>query len=317
MLRTPATDLLGIDIPVLGAPMAGVAGGRLAAAVSAGGGLGMIGVSSSDSPQMILAEAGEARRAGARFGIGLMGWALADAPGQFEAALQAGPVLVSVSFGDLEPWAGRLRDAGITVATQAGHVEAARAAADQGANLIVARGGEGGGHGHDAVGTLPLLQGVLDAVSLPVLAAGGIVTPRGLAAVLAAGAAGAWIGTALLCCTEAKHGPEARARIRAARETDTVYTRVFDVAQGLGWPAEYGGRALANDFSRRWAGREDELAADESARAELAAARQRADFDVACLYAGQGVGLVTQERSATELVAGLGTGAERLLRAWG
>ena len=168
--------------------------------------------------------------------------------------------------------------------------------------MIVARGAEGGGHGLDAVATLPLLEGVLDAVSQPVLAAGGIVTPRGLAAVLAAGAAGAWIGTALLACPEALTDAQARARILAARETGTVYTRVFDIALRIGWPPEYGGRALANEFSRRWAGREDELAAADGAREELSAARKRGDYDIAYQYAGQGVGLVREERPAAEVV---------------
>jgi nitronate monooxygenase len=318
MLRTAFTDLLGIDVPVVGAPMAGVAGGRLAAAVSAAGGLGMIGVGSWATADAILGEAELARRAGQRFGIGLMGWALEDNPGQFEAALEAGPALVSISFGgDLARWAGRLRDAGVVVATQAGDVDTARAAAGQGADVIVARGAEGGGHGLDAVATLPLLQGVLDAVSLPVLAAGGIGTARGLAAVLAAGAAGAWLGTALLSCPEAINDPAARARVRAAKETGTFYGRVFDIAQRIGWPPQFGGRALANEFSERWLGHEAELAGDEQATAELAAARKRADYDIAPIYAGQGVGLVTEERPAAELVADLAAGAERLLRRWG
>jgi nitronate monooxygenase len=316
MLRTSLTDLLGIDVPVVGAPMAGVSGGRLAAAVTAGGGLGMIGAGSSTPPEWIAAEAGRAREAGARFGVGLMAWALPGLPGQLEATLQARPALVSVSFGDLAPWVPPLREAGIIVATQVGRVDEARAAADQGADVIVARGAEGGGHGLDEVATLPLLEGVLDAVSQPVLAAGGIATPRGLAAVLAAGAAGAWIGTALLACPEALTDAPARARILAAGETGTVYTRVFDIALQIGWPPEYGGRALANEFSRRWAGREDELAA-AGAREELSAARKRGDYDIAYQYAGQAVGLVREERPAAEVVRGLAAGAEQLLRSWG
>jgi nitronate monooxygenase len=317
MLSTPLTEMLSIDVPVIGAPMAGLSGGRLAAAVSGAGGLGMIGVGNSTSPQTIRAEAALAREGGARFGIGLMAWALPRLPAQFDATLEAGPALVSVSFGDLAPWALRFREAGIRVATQVGHVDDARAAAGQGVDVIVARGSEAGGHGLDAVATLPLLQGVLDAVDVPVVAAGGIATARGLAAVLAAGAAGAWVGTALLASPEATNTPAARARIRAARETGTIYTRVFDVAQSIPWPAEYGGRALANEFSRRWTGREDELAGDEDARAELAAAREAGDYDTAYQYAGQGVGLVTQERPAAEVIADLAAGAERLLRRWG
>jgi nitronate monooxygenase len=317
MLRTAFTEMFGLDVPVAGAPMAGVAGGRLAAAVSAGGGLGMIGVGNATTAEAIRAEADVARQAGAPFGIGLMAWALSAQPAQFDATLEASPALVSVSFGDLHPWALRFREAGIRVATQVGDVAGARAAASQGVDVIVARGREAGGHGLDAVGTLPLLQGVLDAVGVPVLAAGGIVTARGLAAVLAAGAAGAWLGTAFLACPEAANTAAARARIRAAAETDTDYVRVFDVAQRIPWPPEFGGRALANEFSRRWSGREEELARDQDAQAELAAARKAGDYDTAYLYAGQGVGLVTEERSATEIVAGLGAGAERLLRAWG
>src|SRR5579875_3263928 len=310
MLRTSFTEMFGVDVPVAGAPMAGVSGGRLAAAVSAGGGLGLIGVGNTTTAEAIRAEAAVASQAGRPFGIGLMAWVLPGQPGQFDATLEAGPALVSVSFGDLDPWVLRFREAGIRVATQVGHVADARVAADLGVDVIVARGGEGGGHGRDAVGTLPLLQGVLDAVDLPVLAAGG------LAAVLAAGAAGAWVGTAFLASPEAANTAAARARIRAARDTDTVYSRVFDVGQRIPWPAEYGGRSLANGFSARWAGREDELARDQDAQAELAAARQAGDYDTACLYAGQGVGLVTAERPAAEIVAGLGAGAERLLRAW-
>jgi nitronate monooxygenase len=316
MLSTPFTEMFGVDVPVVGAPMAGVSGGRLAAAVTSGGGLGMIGVGNSTTAETITAEAGVARQAGGPFGIGLMAWALPANPAQFDATLEASPALVSLSFGDLDPWVLRFREAGFRVAVQAGHVEEARAAAGQGADLIVARGGEGGGHGLDAVGTLPLLQGVLDAVDVPVLAAGGIVTARGLAAVLAAGAAGAWIGTALLASPEGMHTAAAKDRVRAARETDTTYGRVFDVAQGIPWPREYGGRALANEFSRRWTGREDELAADTEAQAQLAAARKAGDYDTAYLYAGQGVGLVNEERSAAGIVADLAASAERLLRQW-
>src|SRR6185437_8676039 len=130
-------------------------------------------------------------------------------PEQFDATVSARPDLVSVSF-DYGSWIGRLRQAGIATATQIFDVESARAAAGLGVDLIVARGAEAGGHGRDAVATLPLLQGVLDAVDVPVLAAGGIGTARGLAAVLAAGAAGAWIGTALLACPEGMNSAGAR-----------------------------------------------------------------------------------------------------------
>jgi nitronate monooxygenase len=317
MLRTALTDRLTLTAPVVGAPMAGVAGGKLAAAVSAGGGLGMIGVGPSGRAESIAREAEIARDAGQRFGIGLMAWVLDTRPDQFDASVRARPDLVSVSFGAYGPWIGRLREAGIATATQVFDVDSARAAADQGVDLIVARGAEAGGHGRDAVATLPLLQGVLDAVDVPVLAAGGIGTARGLAAVLAAGAAGAWIGTALLACPEATNSQAARDRIRATAETGTVYTRVFDIAAQVPWPPEFGGRALANAFSRDWVGREQDLETDELAQTRFAADRDRKDYDQMVLYAGQGVGLVTEERPAAEVVAGLAAGAEKLLSRWG
>jgi nitronate monooxygenase len=153
---------------------------------------------------------------------------------------------------------------------------------------------------------------VLDEVDLPVLAAGGIGTARGLAAVLAAGAVGAWVGTAFVACTEAVTPSTARARLLAARDTDTAYGRVFDVGQRLAWPPEYGGRALRNAFFDAWEGREEELALDDAASHRLAAARAagNVEVDVAPTYVGQGVALLRAERSAAEVVADLaGAGA--------
>ena len=311
------TDLLGIDVPVVGAPMSGVAGGALAAAVCAGGGLGMVGVGATTPVEQIAADGAVASAAARPFGIGLMAWVLDERAEQIEAAIATGPTLVSVSFGDYGRWVPLLHGAGMLVATQVGDVEQAREAADHGVDVIVARGGEGGGHGEDTASTLVLLQGVLDAVEVPVLAAGGVVTPRGLAAVLASGAGGAWVGTALLSCTESANPAAVRARVRTAGEGATVHSRVFDVAQGLAWPTRYGGRALANGFTERWAGREEELARDAGAREGYAAAKRRGDLDVTSVYAGQGVGLVTDERSATQVVADLADGAELLLRRWG
>ena len=219
-------------------------------------------------------------RAG-RFGVGLMAWALAQDDALVDVIVAEAPALVSVSYGPYERWVAPLQDAGIVVATQAGTLGEAVAAEQAGVDVLVARGGEGGGHGRNDVATLPLLQAVLDAVTVPVLAAGGIGTARGLAAVLAAGAAGAWVGTAFLACTEAATSAGARELLLAAADTDTAYGRVFDVGQRLAWPPQYGGRALRNGFFDRWVGREDELAADDVAAAELRAARERGDFDVA------------------------------------
>ncbi|MFI7463706.1 NAD(P)H-dependent flavin oxidoreductase [Nonomuraea sp. NPDC049646] len=312
-MRTWLTERFGLTVPLVGAPMAGVGAGRLAAAVCAAGALGVIGVSSAAPASWIEAEAAVAAGSGRPYGIGLMAWALPGNPAQFEAVLAARPRLVSVSFGPYERYVEELRQAGITVVTQAGTTDEARAAEQAGVDAVVARGAEAGGHGRADVGTLPLLQSVLAAVRVPVLAAGGIATARGLAAVLAAGAEGAWAGTAFMGCAETALPETAAARVLAAAETDTAYGRVFDVAQRLDWPAEYGGRALRNTFFDRWAGHEEELAADEEAAALIAAARRDGDYDTACIYAGQAVGMVNERRTAADVVAGFAE-ADALLR---
>ncbi len=316
-MRSWLTERFDLRVPVVGAPMAGVGNGALAAAVTSAGGLGMLGAGPAMSPDRLAQECAVARAAGGPYGVGLMAWALAQDDRLVEAVVAEAPALVSVSYGPYERWVRVLQQAGIVVATQVGMLAEAVAAQQAGVDLLVARGGEGGGHGRNDVGTLPLLQAVLDEVELPVVAAGGIGTARGLAAVLAAGAAGAWVGTAFLICTEAATSAPARERLYAADETDTAYGRVFDVGQRLAWPPEYGGRALRNAFFDRWAGAEDVLAEDDGAAAELAAARKAADFDVACIYAGQGVGLLRVERSAAEVVAELAGAAQLLDRAAG
>src|SRR3954451_22359698 len=182
--------------------MAGVSGGRLAPAVSAAGGLGMVGIG-GEAAAAPTAQADIARAGGCPLGIGLIAWVAEGRPDLVEAAIEARPALLTLSFGAYEQHVAAARDADIVVATQAGTVDDAKRAVDAGVDLVVARGGEGGGHGRNDVATLPLLQAVLDAVEVPVLAAGGIGTARGLAAVLAAGAAGAWVGTAFLTCAEA------------------------------------------------------------------------------------------------------------------
>jgi nitronate monooxygenase len=313
-VHTWLTEQFDLSVPVVAAPMAGVGTGRLAAAVSAAGGLGMIGLGPTSTAERVRAECAVAREGG-RFGVGLMAWAMAQDDSLVDVVAAEAPALVSVSYGPYERWIEQLQAAGVVVATQVGTLDEAIAAERAGVDVLVARGGEGGGHGRNAVATLPLLQSVLDAVDAPVLAAGGIGTARGLAAVLAAGAAGAWVGTAFLTCAEAATSPAARQRILAAGDTDTAYGRVFDVGQRLPWPPEYGGRGLRNDFFDRWVGREDELAQDDAASAELLAARRQGDFDTACIYVGEGVGMLREERTAAEVVADLAGAAELLVRA--
>jgi nitronate monooxygenase len=316
-MRTWLTDRLGLDVPLVSAPMAGAAGGRLAGAVSAAGALGMVGVGPGATPEWFAAQAELARAAAGErpFGVGLLAWVVEQEPAQLDATIACRPALVSVSYGDYARFVPALRDAGIVVATQVGTPDEALAAAAAGVDVIVARGGEGGGHGRDDIATLPLLQLVLDAVDLPVLAAGGIANARGLAAVLAAGAVGGWVGTAFLACPEAETSAVARQRLLAAGGAATAYGRVFDVGQRLAWPPEYGGRALRNPFFDRWQGREDELALDDEAHRALVAARAAQDLDTAPVYAGEGAALLDAERPAADVVRSFAAADDLLRRA--
>jgi nitronate monooxygenase len=314
MLSTPWSRSFGLRVPIVNAPMGGVAGGRLAAAVSAAGGLGMVGMGSVATRELLQTELQHVR---GTFGIGLVDWVMRNEAGLLEDALAAEPVLLSVSFGTDWSWVGKAHDAGIATVTQVYDSLGARQAVDAGVDILVARGSEGGGHGDVKLGTLPLLDTVLDAVSVPVLAGGGIASARSLAAVLAAGASGAWVGTRLAACPEALTGDGSRRALIAARATDTAITRVFDVAQGRPWPARFPSRVLANDFVTRWTGREDALAADRPARDELAASIAADDRRIAPVDAGQGVGMISDDTSVGEVIEKMCSGAESLLSAWG
>ena len=225
--------------------MGGVAGGRLASAISGAGGLGMIGIGTAGSVELIERESAIPRQGPQPFGIGLLGWAVDQEPLLLDAALDAQPILISLGFANVSPWVHLVHDAGILLATQVYDVQGARDAQTAGVDIIIARGSEGGGHGLNNVSTLPLLQAVLEEVEIPVLAAGSIGSARGLAAVLAAGASGAWIGTAFLLCPEALTPAAAHSRIVRANETDTVYTRSVDAAMGFAWPTQFGERVCA------------------------------------------------------------------------
>lgn len=316
MLATPWSQGAGLRVPVLNAPMGGVAGGRLAAAVTAAGGLGMVGMGSAGSAAALSTELARLSTV-QRFGIGLVDWVVRGEPELFDAALGACPALLSVSFGTDFAWVERAHAVGIPCATQVYDRETALAAAGAGVDVLVARGAEGGGHGEVRLATLPLLDEVLDAVSVPVLAAGGIASARSLAAVLAAGAAGAWLGTCLSACVEALTGDGARRQLIAAAGTDTVSTRVFDIGQRRPWPARFPSRVLRNDFVARWDGREAALSDDPDAHAELAAGIGADDRRVAPVDAGQGVGMIHGSRPAGVVIDEMCAGAELLLNRWG
>jgi nitronate monooxygenase len=315
VLRTWLTDRFGLQIPVVAAPMGGAASASFAAAVSRSGALGMVAAGSRATADSVREQLSEAAANGVPYGVGVLGWVVARRPEIIETVIAAQPVLVSVSYGELATHLDALRQAGIPVATQVGTVEDARRAAGHGIDVLVARGGEGGGHGRDEMATLPLLQEVLEAVEVPVLAAGGIANARGLAAVLAAGAAGAWVGTAFLGCVETAWSDAARQSVIEAGDGDTIYTRAFDVGLRIDWPTQFGGRALRNHFSDEWHGREAALATDEEAAQTMAQAISDQDMDIAPVWAGQAVSLVNQKKTVSEVIAGFAS-AEDLLRRW-
>jgi nitronate monooxygenase len=242
MIKTALTRWFDLDVPVFGAPMAGVAGGELARAVSIGGGLGMIGVGGDTTPEWLTAQARMPAEADVSFGIG---WVLDRRPELLAAAIAAEPVLVSVSFADPAPYVRPLHDAGIAVATAVNSLADLDRALAAGVDVVVAQGTEAGGHTGQRA-TLPLLQEVLAATDRPVLAAGGIATGA-----------------------EATNSPAARERIRATGGDRTVLTSAFDIAQGLPWPARWPGRALVNEFTELWHGREDELRGDTKAAEQV------------------------------------------------
>ncbi len=281
-LATSWSTALGLAVPLVNAPMGGAAGGRLAAAVSRAGGLGMIGMGSSATATQLRTELGQLGEVD-RFGIGLVHWVMAADPELLDVALAARPTLLSVSFGDDWAWMRAAHAAGVPVATQVATVDEARAAADAGVDVIVARGAEGGGHGRPAVGTLPLLAEVLDAVDAPVLAAGGISSARAVAAVLAAGAAGAWVGTVFATCVEALTPASARAELLAAESAATELTTAYDIAAGYRWPPDIPERVLRGSP----------------------------------VNGGQGVGSVRRSATAAEVVDTLCRDAEALLCRWG
>jgi nitronate monooxygenase len=313
-MRTWLTERFGLRVPVVGAPMAGVADGRLAAAISDAGALGCVGVGGAATAEWVHEQADIAGSSGKPFGIGLMAWVLHDRPELLDATLDAQPALVSVSYGDYEPAVRRLQQRGIVAATQVGTLQEALAAESTGVDLLVVRGSEGGGHGRGDVATLPLLQEVLEVVGLPVVAAGGVATSRGLAAVLAAGAQGAWVGTAFLACLEGQTTDAGADRLLAADSTSTVYGQVFDRALRSGWPPEYGGRSLRNRFFDQWVGRERDVETEPGVPEMITRARAEQDYDTAVLYAGQAIGTVKSRRTAGEVVADLARADEHLRR---
>jgi nitronate monooxygenase len=317
-LTTAFTELLGVRHPIALAPMGGSAGGALAAAVSNGGGLGLLGGGQGQDRAWLERELTIlAERTDQPWGVGFQSWAV-DA-GTVEYALERGPRAMMLSFGDPRPFTESVRQAGATLILQVTDLEEARQAVDAGADVIVAQGTEAGGHGASAGrSTLPFVPVVVDlAGPTPVLAAGGIADGRGVAAALALGAAGALIGTRFQATAEGLADPEAKKAIVARHGEDTERNNVLDIVSGSPWPRTYTARTLGHPFIDRWRGREDELAADPQARQDYREAVRRAEIPRLPVWAGEGIDLVTDLPPAADLVGLLAAQAEgALARAW-
>jgi nitronate monooxygenase len=323
-MTTRLTVLLGIEHPVLQAPMGTAAGPGLAAAVSEAGGLGSLSVSFTPPEAVSSAVAAVRDRTERPFAANvLLEWPPEE---KIEALLAAGVPAVSLAWGDPAPWVERIHAGGALVLATVGSAEEARRAEAAGVDVVVAQGWEAGGHVWGTVATMVLVPAVRDAVPVPVVAAGGIADGRGLAAVLALGADGAWLGTRFLLAEEAPVHPDFRALLLAAAETDTVYAEdLFHV----GWE-EAPHRALRNSTTARWEEAGRPPIGERPGEGEVVAARPNGnpilryssslpvegmtgEIEALSLYAGQSVGLVGRVEPAARIVAEVVREAEAVL----
>ena len=319
MLATRLTELFGLEHPIVLAPMAnGATSGHLAAAVCAAGGLGLFGGIHSGGPEWVREQIRFMRtRAGERWGVGFITWMIPNFEANFQVCLDEHVPIMAFSFGDPTQYVVRAKAAGAKVLCQVQTIESARVALEAGTNVLVVQGNEAGGH-TGQLGTLPFLAQVLElSGSTPVIASGGIGSGRALAAVLAAGAEGAWLGTPLLATHEAVEVAETYKKcIVESNGQDTVFTRVFDIMYDLRFPAEIAGRARVNRITRAWHGREEEV---RRRREELAAENPmpppiERDPEVHPIWMGQSAGSIHGVRSVAEVIRELCEGAERCLR---
>lgn len=312
-MRTALTERLRLSAPIIQAPMGGATSPALAAAVSNAGGLGTLALSWTPEAQVREQIRETRRRTDRPFGVNLVLAFPQDT--RLAVCLEEGAPVISFFWGDPAPFVGAVHAGGAAVIHTAASAADASAAVGAGVDIIVAQGWEAGGHVRGEVATLPLVRSVVEAVGqTPVVAAGGIADGAGLAAVLAAGAAGAWIGTRFLAAEEAHIHPRYRERLFAARETDTVHTSLFDV----GWP-DAPHRVLRNVTIEAWeaAGRpasgarpgEGEVVARGPGggpmlryQSATPVAGASGDIDALSLWAGQGVAQVRRVQPASEIV---------------
>ena len=318
MLNTRFTTLVSCSVPIQQAGMGGVAGPRLAAAVAAAGALGMIGSARIPAPTLTRLLDQLRQDATGPVGVNVLMSFLDRASVEIAASRVR---LVEFFYADPDPALIRLVHAGGALAGwQVGSESEARAAADAGADLIVAQGIEAGGHVRGTIGLLSLLDQVLGAVDVPVIAAGGIASARAMAAALAAGADAVRVGTRFVVAEESDAHPRYQDALIRASNSDTVLTEAFSVmwphAQhrvlrsaleaASAYPGEYVGEVIVAGERRPI----PRFAVPTPTRQTTGA------IEAMALYAGQSVGAVRARQPAAAIVRELAEGAERLLERW-
>jgi nitronate monooxygenase len=291
--------------------MGGSAGGQLAAAVSAGGGLGLVGGGRSDTEWVEREVSHVTSGTDKPWGVGFLSWGASAET--VRCCLEHEPDAVMLSFGDPRPLAILVKESSAKLIVQVVDMEEARRAVDVGADVVVAQGSEAGGHGGTRA-TLPFVPAVVDLVRpIPVLAAGGIADGRGLAAALSLGASGALVGTRFQASREAIVDAEIVKAIVNGGGDQTERSRVLDIARGAPWPERYTGRTIRNDFLDRWREREEELRTDSAAIEEYRRAEDQGDMRVVPVWASEAIDLITESLPAAEIVREMAAVAEESL----
>lgn len=314
MIRTRLTELLGIEHPVMLAGMGGVSYHRLAAAVSEAGGIGTLGASTMGPDQMVDEIRALRRLTDRPFGVDLLTAMPGDLVGQVQQLVDEGAKLFVAGLGVPAEAVDLCHRNGVLVANMCGKVEHARRAVAAGCDLVVAQGTEAGGH-TGQVATMPLVPQFVDAVGdqVPVVAAGGIVDGRGLAAALALGADGVWVGTRFIATPEARAQGGYKDVLLATGEDDTVVSRAFTGKTC---------RVVANEYTRYFEEHPDELQpfpmqvlrSMEDGANHLGAPEDAPTDPAREFYpCGQGVGAITGLTPAGELVGRFVEEAEQVL----